>query len=212
MIENYVVTTTELKPLILFKIVLENNIRSALVFTKSTESAGRLLKLWDCFEAKRTVAMKDTSDNNGPIVARAYSSDLSPALRKATLQDFKTGSISILICSDLISRGVDIPSIMSVISYDAPIDMRKYVHRSGRTARAGREGTAWTLLEEQEARHFKIMMKEADHLQRIKKVRISETKLSDVKQHYEEALRELQSSDRNEESELSLRAQSTSHE
>lgn len=37
-----------------------------------------------------------------------------------------------------------------VISYDAPVDMRKYVHRVGRTARAGREGDAWTLLEKQE--------------------------------------------------------------
>lgn len=55
-----------------------------------------------------------------------------------------------LICSDLIARGIDLPSVTHVISYDAPVDMRKYVHRVGRTARAGREGTAWTLVEKQE--------------------------------------------------------------
>lgn len=55
-----------------------------------------------------------------------------------------------LICSDLVSRGVDIKHVSHVVSYDTPVDMRKYVHRVGRTARAGREGDAWTLVEEQE--------------------------------------------------------------
>lgn len=55
-----------------------------------------------------------------------------------------------LVCSDLISRGIDISHVSHVVSYDVPIDMRKYVHRVGRTARAGREGDAWTLIEEQE--------------------------------------------------------------
>lgn len=55
-----------------------------------------------------------------------------------------------LVCSDLISRGIDITHVSHVVSYDAPVDMRKYVHRVGRTARAGREGSAWTLVEEQE--------------------------------------------------------------
>lgn len=57
-----------------------------------------------------------------------------------------------LVCSDLISRGIDISHVSHVVSYDAPVDMRKYVHRVGRTARAGRTGDAWTLVEEQEVR------------------------------------------------------------
>lgn len=57
-----------------------------------------------------------------------------------------------LICSDLISRGLDITHVSHVISYDIPVDMRKYVHRVGRTARAGRDGDAWFLIEEQEVR------------------------------------------------------------
>ena len=56
-----------------------------------------------------------------------------------------------LVCSDLISRGLDISHVAHVVSYDVPIDIRKYVHRVGRTARAGRHGEAWTLVEEQEA-------------------------------------------------------------
>lgn len=59
-------------------------------------------------------------------------------------------SLNSLICSDLISRGIDISHVSHVVSYDTPVDMRKYVHRVGRTARAGRDGDAWTLVEEQE--------------------------------------------------------------
>ena len=60
-----------------------------------------------------------------------------------------------LICSDLIARGMDISHVKHVINYDVPIDMRKYVHRVGRTARAGRRGDAWSLVETQEALYFK---------------------------------------------------------
>lgn len=59
-------------------------------------------------------------------------------------------SISRLVCSDLVSRGMDIKHVEHVINYDVPVDMRKYVHRVGRTARAGKTGEAWTLVEEQE--------------------------------------------------------------
>jgi ATP-dependent RNA helicase DDX51/DBP6 len=55
-----------------------------------------------------------------------------------------------LICSDLIARGMDIHNVAHVVNYDVPLDIRKYVHRVGRTARAGRDGDAWTLVEEQE--------------------------------------------------------------
>ena len=48
--------------------------------------------------------------------------------------------------------------VENVVSYDAPLDMRRYVHRAGRTARAGRAGTVWTLVENQEALHFKRMV------------------------------------------------------
>jgi ATP-dependent RNA helicase DDX51/DBP6 len=54
------------------------------------------------------------------------------------------------VCSDLVARGVDISHVTHVVSYDAPVDMRKYVHRVGRTARAGRAGDAWSLVEDQE--------------------------------------------------------------
>lgn len=63
---------------------------------------------------------------------------------------YETDALTRLVCSDVISRGVDVSHVSHVVSYDAPVEIRKYVHRVGRTARAGRAGDAWTLVEEQE--------------------------------------------------------------
>lgn len=108
-----------------------------------------------------------------------------------------------LICSDLVSRGIDINHVSHVISYDTPVDMRKYVHRVGRTARAGRDGDAWTLVEEQEvgdykqgipedmrlnhfqARYFKTMLKEHDHLQRVKRMKIHQNEIQPLLENYQ---------------------------
>jgi ATP-dependent RNA helicase DDX51/DBP6 len=97
-----------------------------------------------------------------------------------------------LVASDVIARGLDLPSISHVISYDTPVDMRKYVHRVGRTARAGREGTAWTLCEKQEALHFKGMMKAAGREKAIKKIKVKEDDLEGYKAAYEVSRTSLQ--------------------
>lgn len=58
------------------------------------------------------------------------------------------------MCSDLISRGLDLANIRHIVNYDIPAGTRAYIHRVGRTARAGNEGDAWTLLANNEARWF----------------------------------------------------------
>ena len=92
-----------------------------------------------------------------------------------------------LICSDVVARGLDVPHVKHVISYDAPVDLRKYVHRVGRTARAGREGSAWTLVEEQEVRFFKEMLKSVSQttLDRVARVRMREAELKELDECYE---------------------------
>lgn len=95
------------------------------------------------------------------------------------------------MCSDLVARGLDIPHVAHVVSYDAPIDLRKYVHRAGRTARAGRTGDAWTLVEEQEAHFFKEMLKSAGkaRLEKVARVRIKDADLKPLEDAY--AVRDL---------------------
>ncbi|KAI0635676.1 P-loop containing nucleoside triphosphate hydrolase protein [Trametes polyzona] len=187
--EHMLVCEPSAKPLMLFHLVHARGVSNALVFTKSAESTTRLVRLFEFFERARLDAGAAPGPGPGgsdrPVVARAYSSDLAPAERKAILEQFKNQEINILVCSDLISRGIDISHVSHVVSYDVPVDFRKYVHRVGRTARAGREGDAWTLVEEQEARYFKTMLKEADHLEKVKRLRVSDADVAPLKSAYE---------------------------
>ncbi|KZT19815.1 P-loop containing nucleoside triphosphate hydrolase protein [Neolentinus lepideus HHB14362 ss-1] len=142
--EHMIVCEASKKPLMLLYLIHQRGVTNALVFTKSAESAARLVKLVEFFED--AWAQRD----GRKMVVRAYSSDLAPGERKTILEKFKRSEVDMLVASDLISRGIDISSVAHVVSYDVPVDMRKYVHRVGRTARAGRGGDAWTLVEEQE--------------------------------------------------------------
>lgn len=73
-------------------------------------------------------------------------SDLDQAQRDAVMREFKSGRIDILVATDIVSRGIDIDDIRLVINYDAPRDCEDYVHRIGRTARAGADGCAITFV------------------------------------------------------------------
>ena len=71
--------------------------------------------------------------------------DLDQSVRMATLGAFRDGQIKLLVASDVAARGLDIPSVSHVFNFDVPTHSEDYVHRIGRTGRAGREGTAITL-------------------------------------------------------------------
>nr|XP_048328973.1 DEAD-box ATP-dependent RNA helicase 10-like [Ziziphus jujuba var. spinosa] len=73
---------------------------------------------------------------------------MSQAKRLGALNMFKAGECNILICTDVASRGLDIPSVDVVINYDIPFESKDYIHRVGRTARAGRSGFAVSLLDQ----------------------------------------------------------------
>lgn len=80
------------------------------------------------------------------IEAHAIHGDMSQGKRTSTMQKLRSGSLSVLIASDLASRGIDADGVSHVINYDLPEDPDLYVHRIGRTARAGRGGIAWSLV------------------------------------------------------------------
>ena len=73
-------------------------------------------------------------------------SDLDQNQRDVVMREFKNGRIDILVATDIVSRGIDIDDIRLVINYDAPHDCEDYVHRIGRTARAGADGCAITFV------------------------------------------------------------------
>ena len=76
----------------------------------------------------------------------ALHGDLDQRMRMAALDAFRAGDVQLLVCSDVAARGLDIPDVSHVINYDAPHHSEDYVHRIGRTGRAGKSGVALTLV------------------------------------------------------------------
>lgn len=72
--------------------------------------------------------------------------DLTQTLRFETLERFRSGDLKILVCSDIAARGLDVSGLSHVFNYDLPFNAEDYVHRIGRTGRAGKEGHAFTLV------------------------------------------------------------------
>ncbi|GAA6046760.1 hypothetical protein JCM3770_005628, partial [Rhodotorula araucariae] len=187
--EHMIISPASHKPLYLFHLLHTLSISSALCFTKSVEAAARLAKLVEFFEDARVAAVGEEGTKR--VVVKAYSSELAPGERNKVLREFKRGEVQMLICSDLIARGIDIPNVSHVISYDIPADMRKYVHRVGRTARAGNKGDAWSLVEEQEVAPFKAIMSSAQHYGKIGRVKVKDTAIEDFVPPYQAALERL---------------------
>jgi len=82
-------------------------------------------------------------------------SDLDQSQREHVMHEFKNNRVSILVATDIVSRGIDIDDISLVINYDVPHDAEDYVHRIGRTARASAKGMSITFVSEEEQYKFK---------------------------------------------------------
>ena len=88
-----------------------------------------------------------TTELSEKLAARGYASvplngDIQQSMREKVINRLKKGSIDIIVATDVVARGLDVERITHVINYDMPADNESYVHRIGRTGRAGREGTA----------------------------------------------------------------------
>ncbi len=94
---------------------------------------------------KKDVDVLATSLKRHGFAAAAIHGDLAQSVRMQTLESFKNGEIKFLVASDVAARGLDISALPFVINYDVPNHPEDYVHRIGRTARAGLKGTAFTL-------------------------------------------------------------------
>ncbi|SAL95545.1 hypothetical protein [Absidia glauca] len=183
--EYMTICSTDKKPLTVIYLLHQLKIKSGLCFTKSVESTRRLKMLLDTY-GKQTGAGLNIVE---------YSSDLKASQRKSLLAQFKEGHIDLMICSDLIGRGIDLDCVEVVISYDVPVFMDKYIHRVGRTARAGREGRAFTLVERQEARHFKEMLRSAGHYQQLETFAVDKEQIKTFEDGYQAALAALSQDD-----------------
>lgn len=148
--------------------ILHNPVEVKLAVSKPADKI--LQAAYVCYEAQKLPIIQSLFQNNAPkrVIAFASSklkvkeitkslrrlglnvgemhSDLAQSERDDIMHKFRNGHINILVATDIVSRGIDIDDIDLVINYDVPHDPEDYVHRIGRTARAGAEGCAITFI------------------------------------------------------------------
>jgi superfamily II DNA/RNA helicase len=103
---------------------------------------------------KTTVDVVAKSLQSHGFNARPIHGDLAQAYRTETLDRFRSGDLQFLVASDVAARGLDIPDVSHVFNYDVPIHADDYIHRIGRTGRAGREGAAFMIVTPADGRHY----------------------------------------------------------
>ncbi|KAJ1362738.1 hypothetical protein KIN20_022401 [Parelaphostrongylus tenuis] len=113
----------------------------ALIFVQSKERARELL-----------VALSSLTP---PISVAFISSEKSQSEREAVIESFRLGKVWVLICTELMSRGLDLRNVNLVINYDLPTSIISYIHRIGRTGRAGRHGRAITYFTESDTKYLR---------------------------------------------------------
>ena len=89
--------------------------------------------------------------------------DMAQSARETTLQKFKTGDIKLLVATDVAGRGIDVESLTHVFNYDVPLHAEDYVHRIGRTGRAGKHGFAFMLVCPEDSRYVEAINKLIGH-------------------------------------------------
>jgi ATP-dependent RNA helicase RhlE len=138
----YFVTDERKGPLLRY-LIKSQGMKQVLVFTSSVHKA-------DSVAHKLKI--------NG-IKALAMHSDKSQGARTEALRYLKSGEINVLVATDLVSRGIDIPTLPIVINYELPRSPKDFIHRIGRTGRAGVEGEAISFVLKEEEPHFYVIQK-----------------------------------------------------
>jgi superfamily II DNA/RNA helicase len=108
---------------------------------------------------KRDVATLARSLERHGFSAGALHGDMDQKSRMETLDAFKNNRLTLLVASDVAARGLDIPAVSHVFNFDVPVHAEDYVHRIGRTGRAGRLGVAYTLVSSADSKHLDAILK-----------------------------------------------------
>ena len=134
------------KPEIVGRILQADGVGKVMVFTRTKRAAQRL---------------SDELEDRG-FAAASIHGDLSQVLREKALKKFRDDKIQVLVATDVAARGIDVAGISHVINYECPDDDKAYVHRIGRTGRAGRKGVAVTLVDWADVTRWRTINKTLD--------------------------------------------------
>ncbi len=134
------------KPEVVARILQAEDVGRVIVFTRTKRQAQRV--------------GEDLTDRGFP--ASPLHGDMAQTAREKALQRFRDGKINILVATDVAARGIDVAGITHVINYTCPEDHKTYVHRIGRTGRAGASGIAVTFVDWADLTRWKLINKELD--------------------------------------------------
>lgn len=132
--QNLFFVDEENKDKLLLELLNQKHLTSILIFTRTKHKANKIALFL----------------NKNNINADAIHGNKSQNARIKAIKDFKSGEIKVLVATDIAARGIDIDNISHVINYELPNEPESYVHRIGRTARAGTDGTAFSFCASQE--------------------------------------------------------------
>ena len=144
------------KPKLLVSLLKDRGLESVIVFSSR----------------KRSISIIARSLSKAGLNVGSISSDLEQKDREDVMRRFRNRKVNVLVATDVVSRGIDIDNIEMVINYDVPPNEEDYVHRIGRTARAGRGGIGITLITPGEMRNFSKIEKLID--MEVRKERLPE--------------------------------------
>jgi superfamily II DNA/RNA helicase len=129
------------KPEVLARVLQANERGLVMVFTRTKRAADRIVE--------------DLTDRG--FAAAAVHGDLGQGAREQALRAFRSGKIDVLVATDVAARGIDISGVTHVINYECPENEDTYLHRIGRTGRAGETGTAITLLDWEDGYRWRMI-------------------------------------------------------
>lgn len=148
--------------------ILRERISHWAFFSENRKKLDCLYSFLNAVHAKKVMVFTNSSGQVGNIVARlqyrgvavdGLFSGVEKGSRKQALDNFRRGRLRVLVSSDLAARGLDILDVTHVVSLDTPSTVEGYIHRAGRTARAGKKGVMVTIGNEEELRRFSLMEK-----------------------------------------------------
>lgn len=134
-------------------------IKQKVIFCKQADKFQLLKKIIDSETPELTIVFTKTKNSADKVVeylthhhvrSISFHGDKAQKEREHALNDFKMGRVKVLVATDIAARGIDVSNVTHVINYDLPLEAESYVHRIGRTARAGTSGEAISFCDESE--------------------------------------------------------------
>lgn len=154
-------------------------IQQLFLFAQPSQKTDALIKLLSIAEEGAKIVFVRTKQQTEEVAetlvrsgvrAIALNGDLAQAMRERLVQQFRRGSVDVLVATDIAARGLDVSLVNLVINYDMPGDPETYVHRIGRTGRAGRTGQSILFVEPKQARSLNMIERHTQ--QKIQKMQV----------------------------------------